>query len=438
MEVCAQSYYLLVHGGMFPSDEFKAKMIVIAKHEPPSENTGKSTSGELAYCDYTEVVHPYLGYVRDPNRSVCINNWCPVSNFGFADTHEPLVKRSREALNIAIFGGSFAEQFATMANEPFIRELQVHGKKIVLRNYALASYKQPQQLMALTYLLSLGAEFDIVINIDGFNEIVGPITDNLAYNIFPTFPRAWSSRVAQIQSPEDLRMIGEMSLIEKRRQNLAGFLLDVNLNRSALISLLWDNYDTRLRRARGRIAHKIETAQAKAESRFVATGPKFGGQGEGDAVEFCSRFWQQCSIQMSRLCEANGIKYYHFLQPNQYVAGSKIILAKERKQAVDESHNYARCVVKGYPVLRSKGTELSALGIQFHDLTQIFSDNDEVLYEDTCCHLNARGYRYIASAVSATINRDFVTPIAVSSSSSQFSEHSPGKQGINDHHSSSH
>ena len=35
----------------------------------------------------------------------------------------------------------------------------------------MPGYKQPQQLMAYNYLLSLGAEFDAVINIDGYNVI---------------------------------------------------------------------------------------------------------------------------------------------------------------------------------------------------------------------------------------------------------------------------
>src|SRR4030095_13628597 len=32
-------------------------------------------------------------------------------------------------------------------------------------------YKQPQQLLVLSYFLSIGQTFDLVLNIDGFNEV---------------------------------------------------------------------------------------------------------------------------------------------------------------------------------------------------------------------------------------------------------------------------
>ena len=32
-------------------------------------------------------------------------------------------------------------------------------------------YKQPQQLLVPTYFLSIGQVFDLVVNIDGFNEV---------------------------------------------------------------------------------------------------------------------------------------------------------------------------------------------------------------------------------------------------------------------------
>ena len=38
-------------------------------------------------------------------------------------------------------------------------------------NLALFGYKQPQQLTTLAYLMSIGGQFDLVLNIDGFNEV---------------------------------------------------------------------------------------------------------------------------------------------------------------------------------------------------------------------------------------------------------------------------
>ena len=53
---------------------------------------------------------------------------------------------------------------------------------------SLGGYKQPQQLLTLAYYISLGAEFDTVINIDGFNEVALPPIHNIPKNIYPFYP----------------------------------------------------------------------------------------------------------------------------------------------------------------------------------------------------------------------------------------------------------
>ena len=50
--------------------------------------------------------------------------------------------------------------------------LVLSGRKIDIVRLALPGQKQPQQLMTLAWVQSLGAEFDIVVNLDGYNEAV--------------------------------------------------------------------------------------------------------------------------------------------------------------------------------------------------------------------------------------------------------------------------
>ena len=61
------------------------------------------------------------------------------------------------------------------------------GKSFRFVRLAIDGNKQPQQLMTLNYLLTLGAEFDIVINLDGVNEASLPGMDNVPYG--PAEPR---------------------------------------------------------------------------------------------------------------------------------------------------------------------------------------------------------------------------------------------------------
>ena len=112
---------------------------------------------------------------------------------------------------------------------------------------------------------------------------------------------------------------------------------------------------------------------------------------------------------MHELCEANGIRYFHFLQPNQYVPDSKRLGEEERETAFTADHPYRRGVEKGYPFLVQSGRELSRRGIRFHDLTMTFSDTDEQIYIDDCCHYNEKGNEILGAVIGQTIVEGMAT-----------------------------
>jgi hypothetical protein len=56
----------------------------------------------------------------------------------------------------------------------------------------MTGWKQPQQPLALSYFLSLGAKYDVVMNLDGFNELALPFLNNLRAGVYPFFPRLWN------------------------------------------------------------------------------------------------------------------------------------------------------------------------------------------------------------------------------------------------------
>jgi len=112
---------------------------------------------------------------------------------------------------------------------------------------------------------------------------------------------------------------------------------------------------------------------------------------------------------MHALCEANGIRFFHFLQPNQYVAGSKPMEAGERMRAVNPANPYAHFASVGYPLLRGAGSELRSAGVNFHDLTLVFENVREPVYIDDCCHVGPRGDELIADAMAAAILGDLAS-----------------------------
>jgi hypothetical protein len=110
---------------------------------------------------------------------------------------------------------------------------------------------------------------------------------------------------------------------------------------------------------------------------------------------------------MKALCDAHGIRYYHFLQPNQYLPGSKPMGKQERAVAIDSETPYRPPVIRGYPELIRGGGRLKSLGVRFRDLSGVFRTHPEPLYTDDCCHYSAAGSLIVEREIASYILRDF-------------------------------
>src|SRR5262249_4909407 len=113
--------------------------------------------------------------------------------------------------------------------------------------------------------------------------------------------------------------------------------------------------------------------------------------------------WKNSSLQIHYLCLGNRTKYVHVLQPNQYLAGSKLMTDFEREKMLDKTSSYGKFVAKAYPMLIEEGKRLREQGVDFLDLTMIFAAVQEQIYSDPFCHYNAHGNEILARAVAAAI-----------------------------------
>jgi hypothetical protein len=136
------------------------------------------------------------------------------------------------------------------------------------------------------------------------------------------------------------------------------------------------------------------------------TGPPYNYGDEKALYGDLAAVWKSCSMLIHNICKENSIEYYHFLQLNQYVPVSKIISKSEARLALWDEQPYKKGVINGYPCLIKAGAELFASGVNFYDLTMIFHDNAELLYADTCCHLNEKGYRIVGDKIGQMILED--------------------------------
>lgn len=347
-------------------------------------------------------IHPFLGYVMDPDASQLL----PVTPQGFSRLRREPPPPHEPRFTVALFGGSMAMILCHEGWDVLARELarlpQARGKKLWLECYALGGYKQPQSLLALDYSLARGESFDLVLTLDGFNDVALPTAENLKMGVHPFYPRSWRILASSVLSPRMLRMSGEIAWIEERRERWAG-LCDGRLAWSSVCHAVWQARDRRFGNRVAELDQKLLSEKPQGRS-YALSGPEFRYPRQSRRTyRELAAMWARSSELMAGICRARGIPYFHFLQPNQYVAGSKPMGEAERKIAIQERHPYRAGVERGYPLLIEAGRGLARSGVEFHDLTRIFEKVEEPLYFDGCCHVNARGSQILAGEMAARI-----------------------------------
>jgi len=377
---------------------WRRQRTLVAEENGGAVDASPANAGVKIYD--AQVIHPFVGFVYDPSAKAGVRN---ISPQGF-----PVLPGDEEApanvqrFHVAIFGGSVAEGFCWVGREAFVKEIRssprVRGKAIVFHCFAMGGYKQPQQLMALNYALSLGEPIDLAINIDGFNEVALAIAENLKNGTYPFYPRRWSARVEGAPAIESLRLIGRIESWKEERLRKASLCAARPLAWSPACHLLWSALDRGLARRELAAEQELARLQPRAES-FVARGPVFADRPRPQVCRVLAEHWSRSSTLMSDLCRARGITYLHFLQPNQYLPGSKPMSREEELVAVKPVHPYRSPVEDCYPVLIETGRALAGRGIPFQSLTGLFAGHPEPLYADSCCHYNLEGNRLLGQAV---------------------------------------
>lgn len=363
-------------------------------------------------------IHPYLGFVanHDTDDQMMLAPWGPeITTWGFADTAGIVRKRQSDRVLIGIFGGSVAEFFGAEGAAELERQLRGHpayvGKRVEFVRMGLGGYKQPQQLFALTWLLAMGGELDLAINLDGFNDTTLGLLENEQRGVPMFFPRNWALLAEHAPDPVQRRHMGTATLLQDSRTWLAGFFGSRPLRWSVTAALVWELLDQTLAKSHAEHLLALQT-HARTDAPFHITGPgplptPFDpndpvAPDDLYAATACD-LWQRCSRAMARVCAAHGIGYFHFLQPNQYFPASKALTADEQRTAIEPGSRYEPWVVRGYPRLRLAGAQLARDGIRFTDLTQIYADVAATVYIDNCCHVNALGNEILGRALAAAI-----------------------------------
>ncbi len=361
------------------------------------------------------VMHPYVGYVGRQGAWSLGTQYPPFNNFGMVTVkgHPYPYKKKKNDFVIANLGGSVASIFAIMAEDNLAMFLKqeskyLKDKNIVLLDLATGGYKQPQQLFHLQYALLSGFEIDAVINMDGFNDLVLAVS-NMERDVNPLYPS--SDHYGFIQrtvkddfSPERIVILARIYTALETEKKILKFVDMFPFNKSPFFNMV-----------NVRMAKKTKSDVKDAEYEFVAgsakdlpkevKGPKLNMSTGSPDEKYAgaAQIWARSSALLNSVCKGQGIDYFHFLQPNQYIVGSKPITKNERKVAYKPDNPWPIMVRSGYSRLIEQGKELNAAGIPYWDLTMIFKDNNDDLYYDSCCHFNEEGNKIAAQRMAEII-----------------------------------
>ncbi len=359
-------------------------------------------SGEGVSEGAFETIHPYLGWVhnpQNPGQENVGNRKTPVNHLGFRDDGEGVYRRADDVFIVGIAGGSVAFQFSWAAEELLKQRLAEHphvrGRRIQFVRLALSGYKQPQQLMAYSYLTALGAEFDLIINIDGYNETVLGIRENAESDTALAYPRSWHARSIVIVDPRKSADSARLLYLRGKRQDMARKIIASPLRWSPLMNLIWYLRD---KSAQGELTDLGLEVSRSRKSSFIHHGPA-NADSKAAVQDEAVQIWRRCSLAMHHQCEANGTLYLHVLQPNQYVPGSKPLTEFEIEKCLDPGGPVEETVEALFPRLIENGLEMKAGGLAFSDQTQVFSAVTQSIYVDPWCHFNEEGNRLLCEAL---------------------------------------
>ena len=395
IESAGRAAYYILYGKPYDLSTLSVDAGIHYLDSEPEQRENQAGPGPKYLRD--EPLHPYLGFAVSRHAR---------GSHGFNSKFSPTAPAEDKVVTVLLTGGSVAGQLNTGGLERFFNEHLAGRSPSKVRVFPVVGggYKQPQQLQALTYFLSIGARFDVVINLDGFNDVVLPYADNAIRNIYPFYPRVWRLRLAVRGGETDQVALGEIAYLRKRQQGLVTWLDRFFIGDSAIVGIVIRQMITATNEKITRIERELlENQRTEKREDLEFNGPRFDWEGKEEVVAASIDTWARSSVLMDRIARENRIEYYHFLQPNQYVSGSKPFSSDELTHFVDPAGPYAKVAVIGYPELIEKGEYLREQGVDYFDLTGIFNDTTETVYRDRCCHFNKTGIEEIMERIVETV-----------------------------------
>lgn len=367
-------YFLKTKAFFYPRNQerIKAAASQFEIASPPGRE------GDLVYYQ----LHPYFGFI------------CPPA---YADL--PFKRTSKDQFIIGIFGGSVARRFYmyevvhhVLANA--LQPLpQFQGKEIVILKFANPAHKQPQQLLTLSYYLSIGQELDMVINIDGFNELaVSYLNDKAGVEV--SMPNGivvapLISLANKEMAPEDLALSLEVLQLKKNVKQTANRLRRCRLSTAYMLRWIQARHFLNQYLAKSERLNQMKRQEGKDSLVYLKRVEN--PLGDPEVFERTLDVWRNSSVAMNDLLAARKIPYFEFIQPNQYYATRRQFSAEEEKIAFHDASPFKEPTIKGYPRLLARIDSVRDAGVIVFNAVNVFDETPDIVYMDSCCHYSDKG-----------------------------------------------
>jgi len=363
-----------------------------------------------------ERLHPFFGYVMKQGAFTKKEFGLKVNSQGFLSIYDyPFIKQKENQYIIGIFGGSVAHNFVNdeYVTKGFSEKLkkfpEFATREIIVLSFASGGYKQPQQLLILNYFLALGQKFDLIINIDGFNEVALSNLNNKAQvelgmpsvqHIQPLTGLANNSLSSEVMSSivkitETKKQLREtINKLDSCKLALCYTITSLHLKQ------LVESYQKQV------IGYdqKVKNSNMKDDKNNIVYIPKAKSVlDDAKAFEKMVATWSESSLMMKQLSAKRKIQYFHFIQPNQYYLTKRVFTEEEKRLYLNPNSPYSDAVKRGYPLLLSKAEDLRKLQLNIFSATNVLDDAKETVYQDACCHYNEIGDDLLGSYISNSI-----------------------------------
>lgn len=407
------------HGWVFYADPYR----------PTYELIREETSGGLTSIG----LHPYFGPTHRPGipfdvaenlREPTAPGQTPAppdatNNFGFTSRFNyPVARNSDKQFFIGIFGGSVGAWFCELGTRRLVEDLSrapaFAGKEIVPLCFSHEGYKQPQQLLVLSYFLSIGQAFDAVVNIDGFNEVaLSPLNEAAGYDIsMPSVMHLQPLVNLVNQATLTPEKIDTLAAITHDRQRLNRVTRRLNRTRSAALFFVLDRYHAYLQRRydADRLRFEQLPSNPPADSVIQVT-PPLKARPDGELFRDVTSNWVAASVAMQKLLAGRSVRYVHVLQPNQYFT-TRRFSDEEARTALLKASPFRPGVEQGYPLLVKAiaSGALSGQGVHVFDATHVFDKEPAPVYVDNCCHYTVLGNHLLADFIAKAIESTPIVP----------------------------